>query len=49
MIPAISINNLKKSYGKTVALKGLDMSIGDGEFFGLLGPNGAGKPLLLIF
>lgn len=43
MTPAISINNLKKSYGKTVALKGLDMTIGDGEFFGLLGPNGAGK------
>ncbi|MDP6338836.1 MAG: ABC transporter ATP-binding protein [Candidatus Marinimicrobia bacterium] len=43
MTPAISIRNLKKSYEDTVALKGIDMTIGDGEFFGLLGPNGAGK------
>ena len=43
MTPAISIRNLKKSYEKTVALKGVDITIGDGEFFGLLGPNGAGK------
>ena len=43
MTPAISIRNLKKSYEDTVALKGIDLTIGDGEFFGLLGPNGAGK------
>ena len=43
MIPAVSIRNLEKSYGDTVALKGVNISIGDGEFFGLLGPNGAGK------
>jgi ABC-2 type transport system ATP-binding protein len=29
--------------GEIVALDGLDLSVGDGEFFGLLGPNGAGK------
>ncbi len=29
--------------GSIVALDGLDLSIGQGEFFGLLGPNGAGK------
>jgi len=40
---AISIQNLKKSYGDTTALKGIDIEINDGEFFGLLGPNGAGK------
>lgn len=40
---AISIQNLKKSYGETTALKGIDIEINDGEFFGLLGPNGAGK------
>jgi ABC-2 type transport system ATP-binding protein len=43
MTPAISIRNLKKSYEDTVALRGVDINIGDGEFFGLLGPNGAGK------
>ena len=40
---AISIRNLRKKYGDTVALKGIDIDIKDGEFFGLLGPNGAGK------
>ena len=40
---AITIQNLKKSYGDTTALKGIDIEINDGEFFGLLGPNGAGK------
>ena len=39
----IEVRNLKKSYGKIHALKGIDMHIGRGEFFGLLGPNGAGK------
>src|SRR3954462_15313041 len=29
--------------GEIVALKGLDLDVRDGEFFGLLGPNGAGK------
>jgi ABC-2 type transport system ATP-binding protein len=29
--------------GEIVALKGLDLEVRDGEFFGLLGPNGAGK------
>ena len=43
MKAAIEIQNLKKSYGDTVALKGVNISIRDSEFFGLLGPNGAGK------
>jgi ABC-2 type transport system ATP-binding protein len=29
--------------GETIALYGLDLRVGEGEFFGLLGPNGAGK------
>ena len=41
--PAVAISNLKKNYGDTTALKGIDININDGEFFGLLGPNGAGK------
>src|SRR2546426_548495 len=41
--PAIEINELRKSYGKTVALDGLTMRVERGEVFGFLGPNGAGK------
>ena len=40
---AIEISGLKKSYGNTLALQKVDLSIKRGEFFGLLGPNGAGK------
>ena len=40
---AITIKNLTKSYSGTTALKGVDISIAEGEFYGLLGPNGAGK------
>ena len=40
---AIEILGLKKSYEKTLALNGVNLSIKKGEFFGLLGPNGAGK------
>jgi ABC-2 type transport system ATP-binding protein len=34
---------LRKVYGKTVALQGLDLELRAGEVFGFLGPNGAGK------
>ena len=40
---AIQIRDLKKSYKKLHALKGVNINIPKGEFFGLLGPNGAGK------
>ncbi len=43
MTSAISVKNLEKSYNGTHALRGVDISIKKGEFFGLLGPNGAGK------
>ncbi|MGH2689134.1 MAG: ABC transporter ATP-binding protein [Actinomycetota bacterium] len=36
-------SGLRKSYGKTVALDGLDLEVGVGEVHGFLGPNGAGK------
>jgi len=41
---ALTIQNLKKIYGNGFeALKGIDLEVKAGDFFGLLGPNGAGK------
>jgi len=45
--PAIEIRSLTKSYRSLQALKGVSLSIEQGEFFGLLGPNGAGKTTLI--
>ena len=41
--PAIEIRDLAKRYGEVRALRGIDLTIRRGQFFGLLGPNGAGK------
>lgn len=41
--PAVHIEGLKKSYGATTALTGVNLTIPEGSFYGLLGPNGAGK------
>lgn len=43
---AISVDNLKRSYGKVEALKGLTFSVDEGEIFGVIGPDGAGKTTL---
>jgi ABC-2 type transport system ATP-binding protein len=43
MSEVISIRGLEKSYGKHVALSGLDLTVGSGEVYGFLGRNGAGK------
>ena len=44
---AIAVKGVHKHYRSVHALKGLDLNIGRGEFFGLLGPNGAGKSTLI--
>jgi ABC-2 type transport system ATP-binding protein len=40
---AIEIRGLSKSFGRTKALDGLDLTVAPGEIAGFLGPNGAGK------
>ena len=47
MVPAIRASQLTKRYGSLDALKGIDLAVEPGEFFGLFGPNGAGKTTML--
>ena len=42
-MPAVSVEDLRKTYGSHEAVRGIDFEIAAGEVFGLLGPNGAGK------
>jgi ABC-2 type transport system ATP-binding protein len=42
-MPAISVRGLTKSYGDVHAVRGIDLTVDEGEVFALLGPNGAGK------
>jgi ABC-2 type transport system ATP-binding protein len=41
--PAVEIRGLVKTFGRTRALDGLDLTVSPGEIAGFLGPNGAGK------
>lgn len=47
MESAISISGLHKSFGRTHALDGLDLTVDRGDVHGFLGPNGAGKTTTL--
>ncbi|MFB6077399.1 MAG: ABC transporter ATP-binding protein [Halarchaeum sp.] len=46
MPPVVVADDVRKSYGDTVALDGVSLSIDEGEVFALIGPNGAGKTTL---
>ena len=44
---AVEVSDLQKTYGKVVALAGVDLTVTEGTIFGLVGPNGAGKTTLI--
>lgn len=46
-MPAVVVTGVHKRYRDVHALRGVDLSIAGGEFFGLLGRNGAGKSTLI--
>ena len=43
----ITFENIRKTYGKTIAVDGISLTITPHQVFGLLGPNGAGKTTLV--
>jgi ABC-2 type transport system ATP-binding protein len=45
--PVLLARGLEKRYGRTEALGGVDLEVGEGQLVGLLGPNGAGKSTLV--
>ena len=47
MAHALAVSGLAKRYGSVEALKGVDLTVEEGELVGLLGPNGAGKSTLV--
>ena len=44
---ALALESVRKRYGRTHALTGLDLKVEQGHIYGLLGPNGAGKSTAL--
>jgi putative spermidine/putrescine transport system ATP-binding protein len=43
----VSVHGVRKTYGDVVAVRDVDLDVGDGEFFTLLGPSGSGKTTTL--
>jgi len=43
----IEAHGLRKAYGRTIALDGVDLRVEEGRILGLIGPNGAGKTTAL--
>ena len=46
-MPCIEARGLRKTYGATIALDGVDLRVDEGRILGLIGPNGAGKTTAL--
>jgi len=46
--PKLKITDLRKTYGRVVALSGASLEMGEGEFLTLLGPSGSGKTTMLM-
>ena len=45
--PAVKLIGLRRRYDEVIAVDGIDLEIGDGEFFSLIGPSGCGKTTTL--
>ena len=45
--PVVRVRNFRKSYGKRLAVDGLDLELRTGEIYGLIGPDGSGKSSLM--
>ena len=45
--PVLEVSDVHRSFGRVEALRGVSLTVDEGEMFGLLGPNGAGKTTLL--
>jgi putative spermidine/putrescine transport system ATP-binding protein len=45
--PAVVLRGVRKTFGDVTAVDGVDLEVGDGEFFAMLGPSGSGKTTVL--